>query len=428
MKSKKMKIKIDHIARIEGHSGFVGKITEGDLSEARMDVRQGARLIEGILVGRKIEDVPKIVSRICGICPVVHTLTALKALEAALGVRVSREIILLRKLHNMGQILSSHGLHLYFMTLSDFFGRNDARDIIKKFKKELEKTLFIRDFGNKVSEVIGGRAVHPISPAIGGFSAWPKERGLIELYAQKEEAFKAALAVASIFSRVKYPDFYRTTEYLCLGNKNKKGRKEYPIYDGVIISNEGFRMKPESFLERACELREPGKVVKRVTFRENTIMLGAIARVTNNFKYLNKEAQVFARGADFHEGVFNPFYNILAQAIELVHFSQEIGRLLEEYLMIKKRREKNISYKIKKGRGLGVMEAPRGTLYHEYEVDREGKIKEVNIITPTAQFLLNLEQDLKFYLPDIKGGKREKKKAVLMMIRAYDPCISCAVH
>lgn len=421
-----MKIKIDHISRIEGHSGFVGKITEDDVSEARMEVLQGSRLIEGILVGRKIEDVPKIVSRICGICPVVHALTSLKALEDALKIKVGREMVVLRKLHNIGQILSSHGLHLYFMTLADFFGKKDARDIMEKYKEELKKTLFIREFGNRISEVIGGRAIHPISPAIGGFYKWPRERELLELYSEKEEALKAAMTVASIFSRLSYPDFFRQTEYISLGNKKKKKGAEYPIYDGVIISNEGFKMRPKDFIGRAKELCEEGNVVKKVTFRENTIMLGAIARVTNNYQYLNEQAKIFARSASFHEGVFNPFYNILAQAIELIHFAEEAGKLLETYLTMK-RCEKNVPYKYREGKGLGVMEAPRGTLYHEYEISASGLVKKVNIITPTAQFLLNLEQDLKFYLPEIKNRK-DKKQAILMLIRAYDPCISCVVH
>ena len=421
-----MKIKIDHIAKVEGHTGFVGKIVDGKVEDARMEVTQGARLIEGILIGRKIEDVPKIVSRICGICPVVHTLTALKALESCLHIRANREIILLRKLHNMGQILSSHGLHLYFMVLSDFFGKRDSRDIMTRFKKEAKSTLFVRDFGNKVSEVIGGRAIHPISPQIGGFSKWPEEKSLLELYGVKEEALKAAMTVANIFSRLPYPDFHRQTEYLCLGNKRKKGgKKEYPIYDGVVISNEGFRITPERFLKTVREFREPGRVVKRVTFKDNTIMLGAIARVTNNFKYLNEQAKVFAKSAGFNEGIFNPFYNILAQAIELVHFTEEIGRLLEEYLRMR-RKEKNVPYKTRGGQGLGTMEAPRGTLYHFYEIDPKGVVRDANIIPPTAQFLLNLEQDLKFYLPEVK--KKDRKKAVVMMVRAYDPCISCAVH
>lgn len=421
-----MKIKIDHIARIEGHSGFVGKIIEGDVSEARMEISQGARLIEGILVGRKIEDVPKIVSRICGICPVVHTLTALKALENALNIKVGEEMVLLRKLHNMGQILLSHGLHLYFMTLSDFFHKKDSREILSKFKKEFDKTLYIRDFGNRISEAIGGRAIHPISPAIGGFYKWPNEYELFQLWQERKDVLKAAISVANIFGKINYPDFFRQTEYLCIGNRKKIGKKEYPIYDGVIISNEGFRAEPASFIEKIREYVEPGSPVKRVTFHDNTVMLGAIARVTNNFEHLNEHAKIFARAADFHEGIFNPFYNILAQAIELVHFTEEIGKILEEYLRMR-RKEKNIPYKYIEGKGLGAMEAPRGTLYHFYEIGKNGLVKRVNIIPPTAQFLPNLEQDLKFYLPKVRKRK-DRERQILMMIRAYDPCISCAVH
>ena len=161
-----MRIKIDHIAKIEGHAGFTADIVGGDIRGARLDVMEGARLLEGILRDRSIFEVSQISSRICGVCPVVHTLTSIKTLEQALHIEVSEQTVLLRKIMMLGQILNSHALHLFFFSLSDFFGIDNDMDLIKKYGSRAKDALILREFGNKLIEIIGGRPIHPFSPPI----------------------------------------------------------------------------------------------------------------------------------------------------------------------------------------------------------------------------------------------------------------------
>src|SRR3989338_4645148 len=183
-----MRIKIDHIAKIEGHAGFTADIVGGDIIGARLDVLEGARLLEGILRDRSIFEVSQITSRICGICPVVHTLTSLKALEQALHIEVSEQTVLLRKIMMMGQILNSHALHLFFFSLSDFFGFDNDLKLIKKYPNRAKDALAIREFGNMLIEVIGGLSIHPLTPTIGGFLKIPNQQKLGELFDQSELA------------------------------------------------------------------------------------------------------------------------------------------------------------------------------------------------------------------------------------------------
>src|SRR4030042_1374711 len=185
-----MKIKIDHIAKIEGHAGFVADIAGGNVVKARLDVEEGARLLEGILQGRTYDEVSQITQRICGVCPVVHTLTSLKALENAMQIFPSQQTILLRELMMMGQILNSHALHLFFFSLSDFFGFKDDLALIKKYPNKAKDALIIRDFGNKLIEIIGGRSIPPLTPAVGGFKKMPDLNKLKKLEEEIPTALK----------------------------------------------------------------------------------------------------------------------------------------------------------------------------------------------------------------------------------------------
>ena len=358
-----MHIKIDHIAKIEGHAGFTADIINGQVKKARIDIQEGARLLEGILRDRSIFEVSQIGARICGVCPVVHNLTSLKALEKALDIEVSVRTILLRKLMMMGQIINSHALHLFFFSLSDFFGTKNDLDLIKKYPKRAKDALVLRGFGNKIIEIIGGRSIHPLTPTIGGF--------------------------------LKMPD-------------KKKLRNS-------VIKHSYYQGKP--------------------------FMVGALSRINNNANQLNPEAKKRLKSIKTTWPSFNPFYNILAQSIELIHCVGEAKKLLHQVLMKDlskndlKEKEELIEARLKsiKGTasGTGAIEAPRGTLYYFYEIDNRGKIINCNIITPTAQNMARLEKDLGEYLPSImdkKTAKKEIEEKIKMLIRAYDPCITCATH
>lgn len=402
--------------------GFVADIVKGQVKEARLKVTEGARLIEGILIGRYYREAPEITSRICGVCPVVHNLTAIKALEAALDISVSDQTKDLRRLLMFGQMINSHCLHLFFFSLADFFGIKSDIDLIKKFPQKTEAALIVRDFGNLLVRTIGGRIIHPLRADIGGFRKLPSKDDLLMLQKQAKKVFPLARELGQLFASLTYPQLQRETEYISLATKS-----EYAIYDGDIKSSQGLNIPEEKFMFDIKEIERPQAVAKRPMHHEKSFMVGALARLNNNQSQLSKAAKQLLRDSDLKLPCFNPFYNILAQAIEIVHCIEKVNHLVEN-LLAKPLKDDKIDYQVKSGKGVGAIEAPRGTLYHYYKIDKQGLIEDCNIITPTAQNLANIEDDLKEFLPQFKVRTSQRQEQVKMLVRAYDPCITCATH
>jgi len=423
------KIIIPHIHKIEGEAGFWAEVSrDGKIEKLRLQTLLGLRQIEGILIGRRVEEVPIVVSRICGICPVVHILNACRALENTLEVKPSSLTTLLRKLLLAAQIVQSHALHLFFLALPDFFNIENDLDLMKRFKKEARAALKIREFSLRVTEIIGGRAIHPMRPQIGGFSKLPDKRDIQKLSKDLSEVYDAALFLVKTFQNLSYPSLQRKTNFVSLSPK-----KEYAFYQGeYILTPKTFSIGDFFSSKIEEDLRRPP--VKRVKHLGKPYMLGAIARIKNNQDLLSDEAKkslgIFLKNHNLTSEKFfeNTFYNLFCQTIEILHFLKKIGKLIQEILK-QDLKERPFKLKIQKGSSLSAMEAPRGTLFTYFEVDTNGRILDCDIITPTAQFLNNLEEDLKVYLGNLlKVSPDERIRKIRALIRAYDPCISCATH
>lgn len=425
-----MKITIPHIHKIEGEAGFWSRVTKtGEIKELKINVLEGLRQIEGIVIGRKAQEVPLIISRICGICPIVHILNACLALEKALEIQVSPQTVLLRKLFLASQIVHSHTLHLFFMSLADFFDIENDLDLIKRFPKETKASLFIRDFALKVARVIGGREVHPITPKIGGFSKVPKKENLQKLQKEIPGILDLALFLAKTFKNLSYSAFKRKTNFVSIFSK-----EEYAFYQSPLIFTGREKISIGDFYSDKIEEDLKAPPLKSVRYERRPYMVGAIARLKNNSKLLNPKAKkLFEEFKQKHslnsEDFFgNIYHNLFSQIVEVLHFLEESQNLINEILKSGLKAEKN-EFKITKGSGLSAMEAPRGTLFTYFEIDSQGRILSCNIITPTAQFLANLEEDLKVLLPKILNlSEKERKRKIRSLIRVYDPCISCATH
>lgn len=419
-----MKIKIDHIAKIEGHAGFVADIIKGDVKKARLEIDEGARLIEGILLDRHYEDAPIITSRICGVCPVVHILTAIKALEAALNVTPTKQTVELRKLLMAAQLINSHIAHLFFFSLSDFFGIENDRQLIKKYPDTVKDALKLRDFANKIIEVVGGRTIHPLTPQVGGERRLPKISRLNELLDDCLKLDDIPQQLAMLFTGLKYPPLERDVRYASLIHPN-----EYAIYEGDIAINGGKTYKITDFISEIKEFQLTDSAIKSTCLDKQTYMVGALARLNNNYKNLHSKAAEVFKESKLKLPADNPFYNILAQAIELIHCFEESKKILNSIIDGGLKDNENITYVAGSGKGLGAIEAPRGTLYHYYEISDKGILKNVNIITPTAQNISRLEDDFIKYLPMLeKLPKKQREDKIKMLIRAYDPCLTCATH
>lgn len=420
-----MNIKINHIAKIEGHTGFMASVLQGDVKSAKFEVQEGVRLIEGILVGRHYKDMPIIAQRICGICPVVHNLTSIKAIENAMQVQVSVETEKFRRVMEHAQFIHSHALHLFFLSLADFLDIENDLDLIKEYPEETKKAVKIREYGMEIIKIIGGRVVHPMRNEIGGFKKVPTAEEIQNLIIKGEQTLPIALEMAEFFRTIKVPTFSRPTEYISLHSK-----KEYAIYDGDVISNKGLHMPLDKFENNFHEFQRPKEIIKRVQRDgKSSYMVGAIARINNNHEKLSISARKFLNSLNFNMPDYNPFHNVLYQMVEVIHSMEDSLKLLRELAHADLENALTKEYEIREGHGAAAVEAPRGTLYYWVDVDAKGYIKNVNIITPTAQFLTHLEDDIAAFIPGVldKDEKAMEKK-MRAFIRAYDPCISCAVH
>ncbi len=425
-----MKIKINHIAKTEGHLSFEGALFKGDIARAKIITLEGARLIEGMLVGRPYYEAPILTSRVCGICPIVHMLTSIKALESAMNIKISEQTKLLRKILENAQIIHSHALHLFFLSGPDFLNFSNDLKFIKKFPKETAAAVRMRDFALNLVRIVSARAIHNLTPEVGGFKKLPPKQKLQKSLNKTDKAVADAKFLIEFFAKLKYPHFERKTNFACLSDK-----KTYQIYNGGISFN-GKTIPTKDFYKHFKEEEFPQAMVKRCRFEGQNYMVGAIARINNNFKYLHKESKkAWLRfnlprrlNLDLAAPIYNPFYNIAAQAVECLELLLQIEKDLKN-LIKKSPSPTTIKFRIKAGKGIGALEAPRGTLYHYYEIDKKGIIKKCQIITPTAQFLNNLEEDLKSYLPKTKKmSAKEREQKLKTLIRAYDPCIACATH
>ncbi|HRY82729.1 MAG TPA: Ni/Fe hydrogenase subunit alpha [Candidatus Moranbacteria bacterium] len=419
-----MQIKINHIAKMEGHAGFMASVLQGDVKSSKIEVQEGIRLIEGVLIGRHFKDMPVVAQRICGICPVVHNLTSIKSIENALGVQVSEETKKLREIMELGQIIHSHALHLFFLSLADFFDIENDLKLVEKYPEMAKKAMRIREYGMEIIKVIGGRVIHPLNNEVGGFKKIPNADALKKIVFSSKEVLEEAMVLGNFFKKIKLPDFSRETEYVSLSKSGK-----YAIYDGDIISNQGLHIPVLNFENNFQELQKQKEVIKRVEHNGKSYMIGAIARINLNRNKLRPEAHKYLESLKWKFPNYNPFNNILAQMTEVIHAIEESSYLIRQVLHCNLENSLTKSYETKEGSGAAAVEAPRGTLYYHTEIDAKGYIKNVNIITPTAQFLSNLEEDIAEYIPRIiklKGKDRERKMRAF--IRAYDPCISCAVH
>lgn len=432
-----MKIQVNHIGKMEGHTDFLAEIMKGDVKSAKIMTTEGARLIEGILIGRNFYEAPIITSRICGICPVVHKISSIKAIERAFGLEPTEQTIKLRKLMLLAQVIHSHALHLFFLSLPDFFDITNDIKFIGQYKKETHEAMALRQWALKVIEVIGGRAVHPIACEVGGFKVLPAQSQLQNLLSESSTALKQALALMNMVLKVKLPKFSRETIFVALAK-----RGEYPFYDGDLkIHYPDGRQKLipyEKFTKNIKEVEEPYRAAKSARLDGEPFMVGALARVNLNGQYLNPLAKGIWKKLAWPLPQFNTFYNIQAQAIEIIHCLEEAQELLKD-LAVSLQPETSLAHNLgliaeanplgRDSYGCDCVEAPRGTLYHAYKINREGLIADCQIITPTVSFLKNLEEDLLEYLPDIKDLPEQRRtRKIRALIRAYDPCIACATH
>ena len=423
---KKVDINIRHVTRVEGHGNIRVRATDGTIEEAQWEVPEAPRFFEAMVCGRGFRDIQTIVSRICGICSVTHSLAALKALEDALQVQVSEQTQKLRILAHYGEQLESHSLHLGYLVAPDLLGQKSVLPLVESHTDLVKTIIAIHRVGNLMMERLSGRKTHPVRLVPGGFSMLPSMVDLQELKQQLEQTLPRldllAEAVAGLADG--FPRFERDTEYVALMQPGS-----YPFYFGAIGSSDIDQQTPvRDFESVANEYVTPHSTAKWARWHRDSYMVGALARFNLNSEQLLPPAKVVAKALGLEKGCCNPYWNNLAQLVELVHIAHWAIQLLEE-LLVEGIRTEVPKVEPRAGVGVGAVEAPRGVLFHKYELDDNGHCVAANMCIPTNQNHANIQQDLEALLPQIIHQEQDEiRRQLEMLVRAYDPCISCSTH
>lgn len=418
-------IEVNHVTRVEGHGSIRINTREGQVEDVRLQIVEAHRFFESFTRGMPPVEIPWIVGRICGICCVGHQLAATKAVEAALNLEVSEQTLLLRKLLNESQFLQSHTLHVYFLAVPDYVGVPSVLPLIKTHPDVVRRALRLKKLANDFTALFGGRALHPMSNTLRG---WRKLPPLSEVEKIRERLLAAVPDLEetlAIVQTLKVPPFERETEYVSLRHPN-----EYALYDGEVYSSDTGSVVPVTeYRSVTNEYTVPHSTTKWSHWHRDAYAVGALARVNNNFDQLLPQAQEAAERLGLKAPCYNPYMNNIAQVVEIVHCAYNSLRMLDEVLERGLRKE-DIGYQEGPGRGVGAIEVPRGILFHEYAFDDEGLCCDANAVIPTSQNINNIERDMKAFVPQMLPAmsKDELTLHMEMLLRAYDPCISCSVH
>jgi len=446
-----VKIKVDHLARVEGHGGITVAMEDGKISQVEFDVFEGARLLEGLMVGRSYEDISQIVSRICAICSVGHALTALQAIENAFGVEVSYRTQLLRDLQVQGENIESHALHLFLLALPDFLGYPSAIALAADIPEGVKLGLRLKKLGNTIQEVVGGRAVHQVNAVVGGYGKLPSVDDLVELRSALEEGRSDSEKMIDIWASIEIPDFSDTpTVYAALESSSPN----FSLFGERIALSTGEKFPVADYRKLTNERPVPHSNAKHSYYNDRPFMVGALARLSLNGGKLRGGAREAVERLNLPLPKFeemlrhappsiwservkksvtyptgNALHNNTAQAVELVYSIERAMDIVKELLETGTRGEKLPEVQPRAAAGVGGLEVPRGTLYHSYVFDENGKVKSADVITPTAQNLASLENHFRATIQKCAGDAPDALKFKLEMVaRAYDPCISCSVH
>jgi coenzyme F420-reducing hydrogenase alpha subunit len=401
------------VCKIEGHGALKLDYKGG---KAKLNIDEGERLFEQLVLGRPYEEAPFVTARICGICPVAHVLASISAIENAFDVKVTPNIVNLREVLRAGQIIQSHALHLFFLALPDYMNVVNAVQLHHENPAVYKTALALKKLGDRIVEVVGGRTVHPVTPVVGGFTSVPSDTELRKLLKNLGSHMHMALSAVELFSGFDYPVMKRETEYLMYRN-------------GQIVSNQGLDTPLENYAYAFKESTRPGTQTKYGTRDGHGFMVGASARISLHKEALNPKALYALEkiwGQTFPS--YNSFHNNVAQSIEIVDQIEQAILCLNNYLEDKNRMIR-VPYRAVAGTGVGAVEAPRGTLYHAVKTDESGTIILYDIVTPTVQNLVNLEEDADWLMKEhVALPEKALYREIEMLIRAYDPCITCAVH
>jgi len=412
-------INIEQISKTEGHADIEVKIRNGKVEDVKLKINENKRFYTQAVRNRHYSSVPQFVSRICGTCSIAHLTCSIESIEKCLQITPTKQTELLRKLSVYGMMIRDHALHLYFFCLPDVFNTDSVFDFDDSKNYLIKQGFSVKSLGNNLSKIVAGRAVHPTFEKVGQFSHLPSKENLKELLSQFKETRDTVLELIKIFYECNF-DLSRESTFVSLVTE------DFSFLEGEISSSDGMKIKEDEYWNHLERIIIPYSQATGFRFRDKEYMVGALARLNLNRESIHNDSK-----KDLSEilKVFpsnNIYHNNLAQSIEILHCIDHTIQILEENEF---NQEPAPEIKTREGKGVGVIEAPRGTLYHMVELNREGKVQFANFVIPTAQNQIKMENDIKNLLPNILDkDKHFIYHELEKIIRAYDPCMSCASH
>ncbi|MFM7055898.1 MAG: Ni/Fe hydrogenase subunit alpha [Planctomycetota bacterium] len=416
-------IRVETLTRVEGE-GALNIVVDGHtVRDVQLAIYEPPRFFEAFLRGRPLEDVPDLTARICGICPVAYQLTSVQALEQALSIRITPEIRRLRRLLYCAEWIESHALHIHLLHAPDFFGEASGIDLARRFPLEINRGLTLKKYGNQLLEVLGGRAIHPVNVAVGGFHRAPRVDELQALIPRFEEGCRLAADATRWFATLPFPDFRCDWELTAMQHPD-----EYPMNEGEVCSTSGSRVAVADFESVYVEEHVAHSTALQACRLPDraTYCVGPAARISLNRSRLHPSALQVADEIGFSTPCQNPFMAILARSLEVLHAFAEALDILRDY---RGTRTAKVHSRCAAGSGSAATEAPRGLIYQRYAVDDAGKVVSAKIMPPTSQNQRQIELDLMQWLPPLlQLPDQQIADECEKLIRTWDPCISCSTH
>ena len=414
-------LSVGTLTRVEGEGALHVTLKDGALESVQLKIYEPPRFFEAFLRGRAYTEPPDLTARVCGICPVAYQVSACNAIEDACGVQVDKELIALRRLLYCGEWINSHALHIYLLHAPDFLGYHDIVGMARDHRETVERGLALKKAGNQLMEFVGGRAIHPVNVRLGGFYSVPTRLEFRPIAEQLRRALDNAVATVEWVSGFEFPDVEVEHEFLALTASDR-----YPIENGTIARSAGPAFPVADFTSHVAESQVSYSTALHATLDGGRHLTGPLARFSLNSSALSPVAAQAAGNAGLSSECRNPFRSIIVRAVEVVYAIEEALRIIDEY---ERPSRPFVDVAPRAGVGHGVSEAPRGLLYHRYQIDTDGLVSAATIIPPTSQNQAAIEADL----ARVVGNNLSLDDAALttlceQVIRSYDPCISCSAH
>lgn len=418
------------LTRVEGEGSLHLRVEGGEVTEARLSIFEAPRYFEKICCGRSPNEVIDIVSRICGICPVAYQMSAVHAFESCFGIEIDPAVRALRRLMYCGEWIESHGLHVHLLHAPDFLGYPSAIDMAKDHREDVERGLALKKMGNQIVAALGGRAIHPVSVRVGGFSAVPSRDALRSALSDLASVCDMAEAALRWVATFDAPDYTRDVPLVCLRTGQGAGPLEYPMNAGRLVASDGsVNVDGSAWREAFHEVHLAGTnaLHARMNDGDRVYMSGPSARVTGNADLLHpRAAAVLSEVGLASEIAANPYWSIAARSVEILHAMCVAADIVEAY---EPPEVPAVPWEPRAGVAAWTTEAPRGILFHHYECDENGNVVAAQIVPPTSQNQGSIEADLVAFAPQILHlDDAMFSRQIEQLVRCYDPCISCSAH